>query len=35
VLQLYQRENRTCIVIQLFHSDATRSHVYFRVTLKE
>jgi len=35
VLQLCQRENRTCIVIQLFHSDTSVSHMYFSVTVKE
>jgi len=35
VLQLYQLENRTCILIELCHSDTSVSLVYFSVTVKE
>ena len=35
VLQLCQRKNCTCIVIQLCHIDRAVSDVYFSVTVKE
>ena len=35
MLQLCQRKNCTCIVIQLCHIDTAVSDVYFSVTLKE